>query len=184
MHQLLKQDVAPQAGQSGLLAPDTTGMNFYRADPALTDLLRIHLPDALCESRPDAVVSAALRLVHDSATRPIRVAELAAASGLSRSAYVRRFRTATGQTPRQYLTQWRLSEGARKLRTSGSTVAAAAEAAGYESEAAFSRAFKRQFELSPAAYGRGAAETVGVDQRADQSSEGDLRQPLHLVQIR
>src|SRR6201987_6166359 len=47
MHQLLEQDVAPLAGQSGLLAPDTTGMNFYRADPALTDLLRIHLPDAL-----------------------------------------------------------------------------------------------------------------------------------------
>src|SRR5215475_7379022 len=44
MHQLLKQDVTPQAG---LLAPDTSGMNFYRADPALTDLLRIHLPDAL-----------------------------------------------------------------------------------------------------------------------------------------
>src|SRR2546421_6240476 len=33
--------------QPGLLAPDTTGMNFYRADPALTDLLRLHLPDAL-----------------------------------------------------------------------------------------------------------------------------------------
>ena len=47
MHQLLKQDVAPQASQSGLLAPDTTGMNFYRADPALTDLLRIHLPEKL-----------------------------------------------------------------------------------------------------------------------------------------
>jgi len=47
MHQLLKQDVAAKASQSGLLAPDTTGMNFYRADPALTDLLRIHLPDVL-----------------------------------------------------------------------------------------------------------------------------------------
>jgi acyl-CoA dehydrogenase len=47
MHQLLKQDMAPQASQSGLLAPDTTGMNFYRADPALTDLLRIHLPEKL-----------------------------------------------------------------------------------------------------------------------------------------
>src|SRR5258708_32445962 len=44
MHQLPKHDVP---SQSGLLAPDTTGMNFYRADPALTDLLRIHLPDAL-----------------------------------------------------------------------------------------------------------------------------------------
>src|SRR5277367_6418477 len=47
MHQLLKHDVTAKAGQGGLLAPDTTGMNFYRADPALTDLLRIHLPDNL-----------------------------------------------------------------------------------------------------------------------------------------
>src|SRR5215467_10601607 len=47
MHQLLKQDGTPRAGQSGLLAPDTSGMNFYRADPALTDLLKLHLPDAL-----------------------------------------------------------------------------------------------------------------------------------------
>src|SRR5690242_8587356 len=46
MQQLLKNDVA-KADQSGLLAPDTSGLNFYRADPALTDLLRIYLPDAL-----------------------------------------------------------------------------------------------------------------------------------------
>ena len=48
MHQRAKHDdVTPPADQPGLLAPDTSGMNFYRADPALTDLLRIHLPDAL-----------------------------------------------------------------------------------------------------------------------------------------
>src|SRR5215467_14307690 len=47
MHQLLKQDMAAAADQPGLLAPDTSGMNFYRADPALADLLRIHLPDVL-----------------------------------------------------------------------------------------------------------------------------------------
>src|SRR3981189_3559499 len=43
-----KDDHTPApADQPGLLAPDTSGMNFYRADPALTDLLRIHLPEAL-----------------------------------------------------------------------------------------------------------------------------------------
>jgi acyl-CoA dehydrogenase len=48
MHRLSKQDGPTRpAEQPGLLAPDTSGMNFYRADPALTDLLRIHLPDAL-----------------------------------------------------------------------------------------------------------------------------------------
>ena len=48
MHKLAKHDdVTTPADQPGLLAPDTSGMNFYRADPALTDLLRIHLPDPL-----------------------------------------------------------------------------------------------------------------------------------------
>ena len=48
MHQPARHDdVTASSGQPGLLAPDTSGMNFYRADPALTDLLRIHLPDAL-----------------------------------------------------------------------------------------------------------------------------------------
>ncbi len=48
MHQLNKHnDVTAPADRPGLLAPDTSGMNFYRADPALTDLLRIHLPNVL-----------------------------------------------------------------------------------------------------------------------------------------
>jgi len=48
MHQPARHDdVTSPADRPGLLAPDTSGMNFYRADPALTDLLRIHLPDAL-----------------------------------------------------------------------------------------------------------------------------------------
>src|SRR6202522_140751 len=47
MQQLNKIDAATPADRPELLAPDTSGMNFYRADPALTDLLRIHLPDAL-----------------------------------------------------------------------------------------------------------------------------------------
>src|ERR1700722_7415736 len=47
MHKTVKHDEVMPADRPGLLAPDTSGMNFYRADPALTDLLRIHLPDAL-----------------------------------------------------------------------------------------------------------------------------------------
>ena len=47
MHPLMQDRASASVNQPGLLAPDTTGMNFYRADPALTDLLRLHLPDAL-----------------------------------------------------------------------------------------------------------------------------------------
>jgi hypothetical protein len=42
-----KAEIAPDSTPENMLAPDTSRMNFYRADPALTDLLRIHLPDAL-----------------------------------------------------------------------------------------------------------------------------------------
>ena len=51
MHKPVKHDEVMPADRPGLLAPDTSGMNFYRADPALTDLLRIHLPDALFRHR-------------------------------------------------------------------------------------------------------------------------------------
>src|SRR5258708_30803420 len=47
MHAPGKHEAAMPADQPGLIAPDTSGMNFYRADPALTDLLRIHLSDEL-----------------------------------------------------------------------------------------------------------------------------------------
>src|SRR5438270_10753134 len=47
MQPLSDPDVTAKAAQPGLLAPDTSGMNFYRADPALSDLLRIHLPEAV-----------------------------------------------------------------------------------------------------------------------------------------
>src|SRR6266545_7581682 len=47
MHPFMQDRASASANQPGLLAPDTTGMNFYRADPALTDLLRLHLPEAL-----------------------------------------------------------------------------------------------------------------------------------------
>src|SRR5258707_13574333 len=47
MQPLKQERAAASVNQPGLLAPDTTGMNFYRADPALTDLLQLHLPEAL-----------------------------------------------------------------------------------------------------------------------------------------
>jgi hypothetical protein len=47
MHAPSKHEAATPADQPGLIAPDTSGMNFYRADPALADLLRIHLADEL-----------------------------------------------------------------------------------------------------------------------------------------
>jgi AraC family transcriptional regulator, alkane utilization regulator len=59
-----------------------------------------------------------------------------------------------GESPMQYLTRWRLALAARALRSGSDAVARIAERSGYESEAAFNRAFKREFGVPPAAWRR------------------------------
>lgn len=81
---------------------------------------------------------------------------LAAEVGMSRSGFAERFAALVGQPPMQYLTLWRMHVAAQRLREGRGTVAQIGFAVGYESEAAFSRAFKRQFDTSPAAWRRRA----------------------------
>ena len=78
--------------------------------------------------------------------------DLAQEVGLSRSAFHERFVQYLGQPPMQYLASWRIQLGARLLRESGRVVASIALEVGYESEAAFSRAFKRMVGMPPAAW--------------------------------
>ncbi|MBL8527386.1 MAG: helix-turn-helix transcriptional regulator, partial [Burkholderiales bacterium] len=78
--------------------------------------------------------------------------------GLSRSALAERFATVLGQPPAHYLTRWRLQLAAQKLRAGQSSVAQIAEEVGYESEAAFNRAFKREIGAPPAAWRRGVGD--------------------------
>jgi AraC-like DNA-binding protein len=68
---------------------------------------------------------------------------------MSRSAFAERFTSLVGQPPMQYLTFWRMQVAAQRLREGGGSIAQIGFAIGYESEAAFSRAFKRQFGTSP-----------------------------------
>jgi AraC-like DNA-binding protein len=100
----------------------------------------------------DRYVGRALVSMHADPAHPWTVDELARQAGLSRSALAQRFSELLGQPPMQYLAQWRLHAAARELRNGGKTLAKIAGAAGYESEPAFSRAFKRQFGLPPASW--------------------------------
>ena len=77
---------------------------------------------------------------------------LAREVGISRSVLAERFRHFLGEPPMAYLTRWRLQLGARLLKSSNRSVAEVAEEVGYESEAAFNRAFKREFEVPPARF--------------------------------
>ncbi len=102
----------------------------------------------------DPVVGAALALMHREPCHPWTVAELAAKVGASRSLLAERFARFLGEPPVTYLARWRLQLAARLLQTTQKTILHVALDVGYESEAAFNRAFKREFSLPPAQYRR------------------------------
>jgi AraC-like DNA-binding protein len=100
----------------------------------------------------DAHVGRALALLHGDPGKAWTVDELARETGLSRSALAERFTSMAGESPMQYLTRWRLALAAQMLRASREPIARIAGRSGYESEAAFSRAFKREFGEPPASW--------------------------------
>jgi AraC-like DNA-binding protein len=106
----------------------------------------------------DRFVGRALTLLHAAPAQPWTVAELGRRVGLSRSAFHERFAGMIGQTPMQYLARWRLQAGAALLRDTAATIAAVAQEVGYESEASFSRAFKRFVGTPPARWRREQAQ--------------------------
>ena len=102
----------------------------------------------------DRYVGRALTLLHEQPAREWTADELAEQVGLSPSALRQRFSDLLGQPPMQYLTRWRLALAAAMLRSSDRAIAQVAQEFGYESESAFNRAFKREFEMPPAAWRR------------------------------
>jgi AraC-like DNA-binding protein len=102
----------------------------------------------------DRFVGRALALMHERPDRDWTVDELAAAVGLSRSSLAQRFTDYLGQPPIQYLTRWRLTIAAQRLRNEKTALARIAADSGYDSEAAFNRAFKRALGTTPAAWRR------------------------------
>ena len=111
----------------------------------------------------DRYVGRALALMHERPERDWTVEELAAAVGLSRSSLSQRFTDFIGQPPMQYLTRWRLTIAAQRLRSEKSSLARIAADSGYDSEAAFNRAFKRALGTTPAAWRRGEQRRASGD---------------------
>lgn len=108
----------------------------------------------------DTVVGQALAAMHGAPAEAWTVESLAREVGLSRSVFAERFMELVGQPPMHYLAMWRMQVAARLL-ADGGTVASVASAVGYDSEAAFSRAFKKLVGQAPASWRRRAADTSG-----------------------
>lgn len=107
----------------------------------------------------DPVVGHALRLIHAKAAHDWTVESLAKECGVSRPALARRFTELVGQSPKAYLTQWRMALAADLLRNSDATVGSIARQVGYGSTFALSVAFKRHHQLAPSDYRNGVKST-------------------------
>jgi AraC-like DNA-binding protein len=167
---LLEEAASDRAGSDAMLAK--------LSEALFVDTVRRYvagLPDQttgwLAGAR-DPVVGKSLALLHKRPEHAWTIAELATTVGVSRSALVARFTRYLSDPPMAYLTGWRLRLGAQALTSSSKGVADVAAAVGYESEAAFNRAFKRAFGVPPARYRR--------QTRKPASSDGSRRTSLLL----
>jgi AraC-like DNA-binding protein len=102
----------------------------------------------------DPKIGAALKAIHGGVENPWTVETLAAASGMSRSAFALRFKELLGETPLEYLTNWRMYKAAGLLQKGDRKLFEVAKSVGYDSDAAFSKAFKRTVGVAPGVYGR------------------------------
>jgi AraC-like DNA-binding protein len=104
----------------------------------------------------DPRISRALKAIHDEPFRQRTVAELAGIAGMSRSSFADRFASLIGAAPLHYQTRWRLLLAQEMLKRGDARVSDIGRRIGYDSDAAFSRAFKAQFGISPS-----SAKTAG-----------------------
>jgi AraC-like DNA-binding protein len=124
----------------------------------LVEVLKLHLASAPAAERgfvralSDPVVAPAMALIHADPARKWTVADLAASLSVSVSLLDERFRNALGLPPIRYLTGWRMHLAQDLLAGTDLGVAAIARRVGYESEEAFSRAFKRKYDVAPSVW--------------------------------
>lgn len=108
----------------------------------------------------DKAIGRAITLIHRDPARAWTIAALAGEVAMSRSAFSARFTALVGEPPMRYVTRWRMHVALTRLRESDDSIATVADSLGYESDAAFSRAFKRCLGMWPGAARRMGAGTV------------------------
>lgn len=143
---------SPRPGGSGVLAK--------LAEVLFIEVLRLYMNEQregetgwLAGVR-DRIVGVALRALHERPAHDWTLEELAREAGTSRSVLADRFQQLVGSSPIQYLTQWRMLLASNLLSRGNASLASIAEAVGYQTDTAFSRAFRREFGAPPAAWRR------------------------------
>ena len=166
---LLRQLLRAGVQESSASRPGAQSMLAKLAELLLIEALRHYVENLPAEGKGwlaamrDSQIGRALALIHREPSREWTVDEIARGASLSRSAFVERFALLVGEPPMQYLTRWRLMLAAQGLRSGSDAIVKIAERSGYQSEAAFNRAFKREFGLPPAAWRKAEMKSKAFD---------------------
>jgi AraC family transcriptional regulator, alkane utilization regulator len=177
---LLSSTVRSIAMLSETAAPGTQIALSRMMEMLFVELLRRHagrLPEdsiGWFAALNDPVVSRALQLIHGDPARRWTADDLARGAGASKTVLAERFNELLGRPPIDYLTGWRIQIAANRLRSSHDSIANIAATAGYESEPAFSRAFKRVTGATPGKWRDG----VGENPALMPIQSGQLLMPL------
>jgi AraC-like DNA-binding protein len=156
----LEASVRYALGEARSPRPGGAGVLAKLAEVLFIEVLRLymHEPDAgrtgWLAGLGDRVVGAALNALHARPAHAWTLEELAREAHTSRSVLAERFQHLVGNSPMQYLTQWRMLLAANLLRRSNAPLARIAEDVGYQTDTAFSRAFRREYGTPPAAWRR------------------------------
>jgi AraC-like DNA-binding protein len=148
---VLEERESHRAGTESILAK-LSELMLVRAARGHMDGLPDGAMSWLCALR-DKHVGRALERIHAEPARNWTVAQLAGEAGLSRSAFAERFSQLTGDSPMRYIGRWRMQLASRLLEE-GADMGRVAGAAGYQSDAAFQRAFKRFVGVTPGEWRR------------------------------
>jgi AraC-like DNA-binding protein len=157
---LVTEACGGRAGRSVLLSKMAEAL-FIEALRRYMEQLPAEQTGWLAAAR-DEIVGAAIAAIHRAPARQWTLDSLAVEAAASRSVLTERFARFLGESPLAYLAMWRMQLAARRLQTSRDTVLQVALEVGYESEAGFIRAFKREFGLPPAKYRRADLANNGI----------------------
>jgi AraC-like DNA-binding protein len=145
--------------------------------------LRLHLAEGVKRgvgwlfALADKRMAAAIAAMHDDPACHWSVQSLAQRAGMSRTSFALKFKETVGASPMDYLTRWRMTLAADRLTNSGDAISVIALSLGYESESAFSTAFKRVMGCSPRQYGRGES-PASVSHDEQQTARERRVEPL------
>ena len=132
----------------------------HLAHMMLVQALRLHLTEGAGPrvgwlfALSDRQISTALNAMHENPAHRWTLQELASRAGMSRSSFALKFKALVGTSAMDYLVNWRMALAGERLENSKDPISIIAPSLGYESEAAFSTAFKRVMGCAPREYGR------------------------------